>query len=158
MKNCRISCFLYHVWHCSRISANFSRVLYNFFQSFAQFSQIFRNFFAIFDQVSAFFTRLCPFYTQFSMILNFFARFSKSYCQRKPDYYSLSKNAGWGKGYQQNLFCGPGKPKRQFLAMSDIYFYLFFYLFLPRTLNSFSLFDTDQNRSNWINLLSLAVD
>ena len=38
--------------------------------------------------------------------------------------------------------------------MEDVYFYYFFL----QTLNSFTLFGTDQNRSNWVNWLSLAAD
>ena len=45
--------------------------------------------------------------------------------------------------------------KDNFLAKSDIYFYILS-IFLPRTLNLFTLLDTDQNRSNLVNLLSLA--
>ena len=48
----------------------------------------------------------------------FLVRFSKSYCQRKPGYYSSSANSGWG-GYQQNLLWSPRRPLRQVLAMLD---------------------------------------
>ena len=69
--------------------------------------------------------------------LTFLAWFSKSYCQRKPGYHSLSISGGWGaRGYHQNPFLDLRWPKRQFLAMSDIYFF-------SQTLNSFTLFGTD---------------
>ena len=54
------------------------------------------------------------------------AWFSKSYCQRKPWYYSLSTKGGWGGRYQQNQYWGPRTSKCQFFAMSDIYFYSIF--------------------------------
>ena len=34
---------------------------------------------------------------------------------------------GGERGYQQNPFCGPMKLKRQFLAMSDILFFIYFF-------------------------------
>ena len=79
------------------------------------------------------------------LIYVFLAWFSESYCNRKSGYYSLSTNVGWGGGYQQNPFWGHRRPKRQFLSMSDInfiYFFKFFYCFLPRTINWFTLPDT----------------
>ena len=54
----------------------------------------------------------------------FLALFSKSYCQRKPGCYSKSTNGGWGgREYQQNPFRDPKRALRQFLAVSNIYFY-----------------------------------
>ena len=35
--------------------------------------------------------------------LIFLAWSSKSYCQRKPGYYSLSSNSGWGRGRQERI-------------------------------------------------------
>ena len=63
---------------------------------------------------------------------------------------------GRGRGNQQNPFLGPRKLRKQFLAMSDFYFY--FYFFSPRTLNLFTLHGIYQNRSNSANRLSLAKD
>ena len=59
--------------------------------------------------------------------------------------------------YQQSLFSGPRRPKKQFLAMSNIYFHFFIIFF--RTLNSFTLtLGTDQNRFNSVSRLSLAAN
>ena len=39
--------------------------------------------------------------------------------------YGLSTDEG-EKVYQQNPFCGPGRPLRLFLAMPDTYFYFIY--------------------------------
>ena len=50
-------------------------------------------------------------------------------------------------------FRGPTTPLQLFLAMLDIYF-----LFFPQALKSFTRLEINQNRSNLVNQLSLAVD
>ena len=60
---------------------------------------------------------------------------------------SIDQQRMRGGAYVQNTFWDPRWPKRQFLAVSGIYFFFW-------TLNSFTLLSTDQNRFNSVNRMS----
>ena len=58
-----------------------------------------------------------------------------------------------GMGESTKSVLGPQKTKKTIFSHVR-----FLFSFFSRTLNSFTMLDSDQNRSNWINRLSLATD
>ena len=101
----------------------------------------------------------CTFIHPFSFHLFFFQPDFPSHIvkENKAIVYRPMMHEGGGR-YQQNLFWDPRKPKRQFLAMLDIYFFFYLKKIFSRTLHLFTLFDTDQNRPNSVYRLSMAAD